>query len=74
MPTPTAERVRKSRAAQRAQGLRPVQIWMQDTRSPEFIAECARQSAVLAAAESYDHEIWDFLELAAADLFENTPE
>ena len=74
MPTPAAERIRKSRDALRAQGLRPVQIWMQDTRDPAFRAECARQSAVLAAAEADDKELWDFMDAAASDLFSSLPD
>jgi len=34
----------------RRQGLRPVQIWVPDTRSPEFAAEAHRQSAIVAAS------------------------
>jgi len=34
----------------RAQGLRPVQIWVPDVRSPDFAAEAHRQSALVAAA------------------------
>jgi Protein of unknown function (DUF3018) len=68
MATSTNERVRKSRDALRAQGLRPVQIWMQDTRSAEFKAEMARQSAVIAAAEADDEDLWAFMDAAAADL------
>jgi hypothetical protein len=36
------------RARLRAQGLRPVQIWVPDVRRPGFVAECARQSRVVA--------------------------
>ena len=43
MPTPVSHRVRKRRDALRAAGLRPVQIWVPDTRRPGFAAECARQ-------------------------------
>ena len=50
------EKVRRHRAHMRAKGLRPVQIWVPDTRSPEFAAEAHRQS--LAAAES-GHEAED---------------
>jgi len=32
----------------RAQGLRPKQIWVPDTHSPEFLAEASRQSRLLA--------------------------
>ena len=40
----------------RAQGLRPVQIWVPDRRAPEFIREAHRQSAAIAASE---HEAED---------------
>ncbi|MSP88742.1 MAG: DUF3018 family protein [Alphaproteobacteria bacterium] len=36
------------RAKLRAQGLRPFQIWLPDTRSPEFVAEARRQSLLVA--------------------------
>lgn len=48
MTTPTAERVKKHRDALRAAGLRPVQIWVPDTRSAGFAAECRRQSLLVA--------------------------
>ena len=49
MSTPTAERVKKHRQALRAAGLRPVQIWVPDTRRAGFAAECRRQSLRLAS-------------------------
>ena len=49
MTTPTAERVQKHRQALRAAGLRPVQIWVPDTRRPGFAEECRRQSLSVAA-------------------------
>jgi hypothetical protein len=36
-------RVAAHRKKLRAQGLRPIQIWVPDTRSPEFRAELRRQ-------------------------------
>jgi hypothetical protein len=50
----TAERVKKHREVLRAAGLRPVQIWVPDTRRPGFAAECRRQSRTVAllAAEA----------------------
>lgn len=45
----------------RAQGLRPVQIWVPDVRSPEFTAEAHRQSALVAAADTATDDT-DFLE------------
>jgi antidote-toxin recognition MazE-like antitoxin len=50
--TPSSrEKVRRHRDKLRAQGLRPVQIWVPDTRSPAFVAEARRQSAAVAASE-----------------------
>ena len=49
MTTPTTERVQKHRQALRAAGLQPVQIWVPDTRSASFAAECRRQCLSLAA-------------------------
>ncbi|MCD6672207.1 MAG: antitoxin MazE family protein [Burkholderiaceae bacterium] len=43
----SADRVRRHREALRAAGLRPVQLWVPDTRDPAFIAECRRQSLSL---------------------------
>jgi len=45
------KRVREHRRRLRAQGLRPVQIWVPDVRSPEFKTEAHRQSAAVAASE-----------------------
>ena len=42
------DKVQAHRARLRSQGLRPLQIWVPDTRSPAFAAEAARQSALLA--------------------------
>lgn len=39
-----AERVRKYRAALRKAGMRPVQIWVPDTRQKGFAEECQRHS------------------------------
>jgi Protein of unknown function (DUF3018) len=43
-------RVREHRRRLRAQGLRPVQIWVPDVRSPEFVHEAYRQAAAVAAS------------------------
>lgn len=39
--------VQKHRAQLRAAGLRPIQIWVPDTRRPGFAEECRRQSLSL---------------------------
>jgi hypothetical protein len=46
-----SERVQNHRKRLRAEGLRPVQIWVPDVRSPEFAGEAHRQSAAVAAGE-----------------------
>ncbi len=55
------ERVSAYRARMRAQGLRPVQIWVPDVRSPAFAAEAHRQSALVAAADGATDDM-DFIE------------
>jgi len=45
-------RVQKRRDALRMAGLRPVQIWMPDTRRPNFAQECRRQCFLVAQAGS----------------------
>ena len=49
-PKSSRDKVRAHRARMRAQGMRLVQMWVPDVRSPEFAAEAHRQS--LAAARS----------------------
>jgi hypothetical protein len=46
----SGRRVREHRRRLRAQGLRPVQIWVPDVRSPEFTREAHRQAAAVAAS------------------------
>ena len=48
--TSVRARVRAHRARLRTQGLRPIQIWVPDVRSPEFVAEAHRQSAAVASS------------------------
>ncbi|MBM3570351.1 MAG: DUF3018 family protein [Alphaproteobacteria bacterium] len=42
------ERVGRHRAKLRAQGLKPVQIWVPDTRAPGFAMEIRRQCRLIA--------------------------
>jgi len=44
------ENVRAHRERLRAQGLRPIQIWVPDTRSRKFAAEASRQSRLVASS------------------------
>lgn len=41
------QRVKKHRDTLRAAGLRPIQLWLPDTRNKHFVAECKRQSLLL---------------------------
>ena len=45
-------RVQKHRDSLRMAGLRPVQIWVPDTRRPDFADECRRQSRLVAKADT----------------------
>jgi Protein of unknown function (DUF3018) len=55
--SPAAKRMAAYRARMRAQGLRPVQMWLPDTRSPEFIEKCRRQSLAAARHDPAGDEI-----------------
>ncbi|PRB81533.1 hypothetical protein CQ007_10330 [Pseudomonas sp. MYb185] len=61
-------RVQKHRDALRMSGLRPVQIWVPDTRRPDFAEECRRQSRLAAKADSADHNMQDFMDEALGDI------
>jgi hypothetical protein len=67
----SAERVKRRRDKMRAAGLRPVQIWVPDTRVPGFAAECRRQCEVIADAEKTDEgrSETDFWERVSADAW-----
>lgn len=47
---PTRMKVREHRDRLRAQGLRPIQIWVPDMRAPTFRSEAHRQSLAVAAS------------------------
>lgn len=68
MPVPANDRVRKHRAALRAAGLRPIQIWVPDTRRAGFTEECRRQARLVAAADAADQDLDVFLSAALVDL------
>jgi hypothetical protein len=49
-PKPSRSKVRAYRERLRAKGLRPIQIWVPDVRSPSFRSAAHRQSAAVAAS------------------------
>jgi hypothetical protein len=53
-PKPSRERVKEYRARMKRKGMRLVQFWVPDVRTPEFAAEAHRQS--LAVARSAQEE------------------
>ena len=55
------KRVAAHRAELRRRGLRPIQIWVPDTRAPGFAEEAMRQSRLVDSDDEFD-EIMDFLE------------
>lgn len=67
-PRSSRERVRAYRAELRRQGLRPVQFWVPDVNSPEFIAEAHRQSLAIANSP---HEAEDqaFIDAVSEDIW-----
>jgi hypothetical protein len=54
----SAGRVQRRRDKLRAAGLRPLQIWVPDTRAPGFTQECARQSRLIRDAEASGDDAW----------------
>lgn len=63
-----AMRVQKRRETLRKAGLRPIQIWVPDTRRPGFEVECRRQSLLAARSDRRDTELHNFMDAAAADM------
>lgn len=55
------DNVRRYRERMRAKGLRQIQLWVPDTRSTAFAAECRRQS-LLIAGDAVERAIMDELE------------
>lgn len=65
------ERVEQRRSAMRAAGMRPIQIWVPDSRQPGFAEECRRQARIIAASDTADDDLSVFLDAALADLPES---
>lgn len=61
-------RVQKHRDALRAAGLRPVQIWVPDTRRANFAQECGRQYRLAAQADEADMDLQRLMNEALSDL------
>jgi Protein of unknown function (DUF3018) len=68
MSSNTALRVQKHRLSLKEAGLRPIQLWVPDTRSTSFAHECRRQSGLAAAADRLDVQLMSILDEALNDL------
>jgi len=62
----TTEKAAKYRERLRAQGLRPVQIWVPDTRSKTLAEEVRRQS--LRVSQKDESDLMDELDMAASQI------
>ncbi len=60
-PKTPSQKMRDYRERMREQGLRPLQIWVPDTRATGFAKE-ARRQALMAAQGPDEKETMDFLE------------
>ena len=68
MPKTLNERVQKYRDGLRRAGLRPVQIWVPDTRAPSFAQECQRQCRLVATADLADAQMQRLMDDALSDV------
>jgi len=64
----STNRVKKYRDNMRANGLRPVQIWIPDTRSLNFQQECLRQSKIVSQANVINKDLDNFIDDALNDI------
>ncbi|HEX8663708.1 MAG TPA: antitoxin MazE family protein [Beijerinckiaceae bacterium] len=55
-PVSSREKVRAHRERLRKEGLRPIQVWVPDVRSPAFAAEAHRQSLAVAMSAHADED------------------
>ena len=67
----TRDRVRQYRQRLRQQGLRPIQIWVPDVNTPEFVREAHRQSALVAASDQ-DRDDQAFVDAVSSDWDDDT--
>lgn len=60
-PVPPPGRMASYRQRMRAAGLRPVQIWVPDTRKPGFAEICRRQAKAVATRDPAGDELMQFV-------------
>lgn len=60
------DRVGEHRNRMRARGYRPVQVWVPDVRSEQFVREARRQAAQIAQLDNQSGD-QDFIEALSVD-------
>ena len=65
-PVTSRQKVQAHRDRLRAQGLRPIQIWVPDTRAPIFAAQASRQSRLVASSR-YASEDQAFIDALSSE-------
>ena len=60
-PAPPTKRMANFHQRMRAAGLRPVQLWVPDSRLPGFAEMCRRQARAVAASDPAGDEIMRFV-------------
>ncbi len=68
----TRNKVRAHRRRLRQQGLRPIQIWVPDMRSPSFAAEARRQSLAVSRSP-HAREDQDFIDALSEGALSEGP-
>ena len=67
-----SERVKKRRDILRKSGLRPIQIWVPDTRRPGFASECHRQSKLASESDIVDLVLLNLMDNLLDDMHEES--
>jgi DNA-binding LacI/PurR family transcriptional regulator len=67
-PTSPARRMKDYRDRLRAAGLRPVQLWLYDTRTPQFAARARKAARLIAAHNAANREMDAFADAAFKDM------
>jgi hypothetical protein len=67
-PVPSAKRMSAYRARMRKAGLKQVQLWLYDTKSPAFIKAAREQSLAVARQDAADDDMDTRLEAAFDSL------
>jgi hypothetical protein len=60
--TAARKSVERYRQRLRRAGLRPIQLWVPDTRARGFGAECRRQSRLAARDKAGENDVLDWIE------------